>query len=100
MTKNPNFKTMLNMMTNLQLPIITVELLDEMFYCERTLTNQIIIPSGKDKVTHFTFVRNRGKEGDFLGSVNSLDMCFDDALKHFSKKVLASQGARLTLHAN
>ena len=102
MNDNSNFTNTLNMMWDLQVPIITVEMLDEEFYDKWVYADHIIIPDGKDKVTDFMFVRHRTKntEYDFLARVTSLDMGFEDAIVEFSKKTLRCQGARLKLHAN
>jgi hypothetical protein len=45
------------------------------------------------------FVRGRNYD-DFLASVHSLDMSFNDAIVEFSKRTMGSMGAVLKLHAN
>lgn len=93
------FEIMLDQMWELQTSIITVEGLDEEFYCQPAYTSHIVIPDGKNKVTDFMFVRGRNYD-DFLASVHSLDMSFNDAIVEFSKRTMGSMGAVLKLHAN
>lgn len=100
MNNNTNFDNALKMMWSLQNSIITVEMLKELFYDECVYTNHIIIPDGMDKVTDFMFVQHRCQNDNFLAGVTSLDMSFEEALMHFSKKTIRSPGAILKLDAN
>lgn len=98
MNDNTNFKTMLNMMWDMQLPVITVEFLEEDFYGKPAHTSHIIIPNANNEVTDFMFVRTR--DTDFLASVSHLKMSFEEALIYFSEKALRNQGALLKLYSN
>lgn len=100
MNDNTNFKAMLTMIYDMQIPIITVEYLNEKLYGEKwSMTHHIIIPDGKDKVTDFCFVDGHRTNNNYLFYVKSLNMNFEDAVVEFSKKTLKDQGARLTLTA-
>ena len=93
-----NFDAMLNvLMGDLQVPIITVQSLEEEYWGQPAATNHIIIADGKDKVTDFTFVVT-GKT-DFLGHVHSLDMSFQDAIVEFSRRTLRCHYAVFKLYA-
>ena len=87
MNNKTNFATMLDMMWNLQTSIITVKGLAEKFYGMPNMIDYIVIPNGTTSVTEFVFIRDRDG-GDHLVCVKSLDMNFNDAITHFSKKVL------------
>ena len=93
-----NFETMLKMMWSLQLPIITVQGLEEEVYGKWGWTHHIIIPSANDEVTDFIFVDTR--TDDLLVGVTHLKMNFKDAITHFSEQTLRNQGAILKLHSN
>ena len=86
-----NFEMMVQMLYDLQTSIITVEWLEEKFWERPALTKHIIIPDGKDKVTDFMFVC--ANKTNFLASVHSLDMSFEDAITEFSRRTLRCQGA-------
>lgn len=98
MKENTNFDAMLNIMWDLQLPIITVRGLEEEVYGKWGCTNHIIIPSANDEVTDFIFVDARG--GDFLVGVTHLKISFKDAIVHFSEQTLRNPGAILKIHSN
>lgn len=98
MNDNTNFKTMLTMIWDMQVPILTVEFLNEKLFGDRwCVTHHIIVPSGKDKVTDFCFVDGRHTNNNYLYYVKPLDMSFEDAVVEFSKRTLKDQGARHTL---
>lgn len=98
MNDNTNFKTMLNMVWDMQVPVLTVEFLNEKLFGDRwSMTHHIIVPSGKDKATDFCFVEGRTTNNNYLYSVKPLDMSLEDAVIEFSKRTLKDQGARLTL---
>lgn len=94
-----NFETMLNMMVDMQVPIITAESVSEKFCNEWHLASKIIVPDGKDKVTVFTFI-DTFKDTDFLAQVHSMDMSFGEAIMVFSEEVLRHQGGALRVLAN
>jgi hypothetical protein len=96
MNKNTDFSAMLDMMWDLQVPIITVTHLDEEVDGQRTHTNHIIISDNKGKVTDFTFVRSHDK-GSILVKITSLDMDFNGALVYYADKTLKSRGAILEM---
>ena len=96
-----NFETMLKMMWDMQVPIITVESVDENVYGDRwSVTNHIVVPNGKDKITDICFVDGNHSDRDYLVSIKHLDMDLMTALVEFSKKALASQGGKLTFYSN
>ncbi len=101
MNENTNFSTMLKMMWDMQMPIITVEFVSEKIYSDRWyLSHHIIVQSGKDKVTDICFVDGSHTDNNYLVYIKQLDMSFTDAITEFSKKVFASQGGKLTLYGN
>lgn len=101
MNENTNFTTMLKMMWDMQVPIITVESVEEKVYGDRwSVTHHIVVPNGKDKVTDICFVDGNHTDKDYLVSIKQLDMNLMDALVEFGKKALVSQGGILTLHSN
>lgn len=98
MNDNTNFKTMLNMIWDMQVSVMTVEFLNEKLFGDKwCMTHHIIVPSGKDKITDFCFVAGRSTNNNYLYSVNHVDMSFGDAVIEFSKLTLKDQGTKLTL---
>ena len=101
MNENTNFDTMLKMMWDMQTPIITVESVGEKIYSDGwSVTHHIIVPSGKDKVIDMCFFDASCSHNNYLVYMKQLDMSLNDALIEFSKRVISSQGGKLTLHSN
>ena len=101
MNENTNFATMLKMMWDMQVPIITVEFVDEKVYGDGwSVTHHIVVPDGADKVTDICFVDGSHTDNNYLVSIKQLDMKLMDALVEFSKKALASQGGKVTFYSN
>lgn len=101
MNENINFATMLKMMWDMQVPIITVEFVDENVYGDRwSVTHHIVVPNGTDKVSDFCFVDDSHPDNNYLVSIKQLDMSLMEALVEFGKKALASQGGKLTFYSN
>lgn len=94
-----NFAAMLDLMLDMQVPIITVESVSEKHYNEWHHASKIIIPDGKDKVTVFTFI-DTYKDTDFLAQVHSMDMSFGEAIMVYSEEVLRHQGGLMAVHSN
>lgn len=96
-----NFATMLKLMWDMQNPLITIEFLDEKLCGDKWyVTHHIVVPNGKDKVLDFCFVDGRSTNNNYLYCIDQLDMDLLSAVTHFSKRVLASQGAKLTFYGN
>ena len=99
MNENTNFATMLKMIWDMPVPFITVEDIGEKVYSDGwSVTHHIVVPSGKDKVVDICFVD--GRLNEHLVSIKQLDMGLMDAITEFGKRVIASQGGKLTLHSN
>lgn len=93
---NDSYKSILESVYDMQVPIITVEYLDERLWPNKDMTyrtNHIIIPEGKDKVLDFTFARN-GKDGYILVTIKTLEMSFKEAIVMYSNMVLGDLGAQ------
>ena len=101
MNDKTNFKTMLDMMWDLQTSVITIEFLSEKLYSDGySVTHHIVVPSGKNNVTDICFVDGRSTNNNYLFSIKPLEMTFEDAIVHFSKMTLRCQGSVMKLYAN
>ena len=108
MNHNTTFATTLATLKQLQLPIITAEMLEEFDDKNPITTSHIIISDGVDRVTDFTFMWYRHRTADYVSSkpssilvsVTSKPMSFHEALLHYEVQVLRSPGSVLKLHSN